>query len=66
MTRADRKFYKKHGFYDFPKKKRPMPLVMYFVGFLLGNEKLKRKIGGKMNDGMLMPYVKLFKREFGE
>lgn len=66
MMRADHKFYKKHGFYDFPQKKWGMSLAMYFVGFLLGNEKLKRKIGGKMNEGMLMPYAKLFKKEFGE
>lgn len=66
MMRADHKFYKKHGFYDFPQKKWAMSLAMYFVGFLLGNEKLRRKIGGRMNEGMLMPYVKLFKKEFGE
>ena len=59
MMRADHKFYKSHGQYDFPQKKRGMMLKMYLVGALLANEKLKSKMGNKMNEGMLMPYNKL-------
>ena len=59
MMRADHKFYKSHGQYDFPQKKWPMMLKMYMVGTLLANEKLKSKMGNMMNDGMLMPYNKL-------
>ena len=59
MMRADHKFYKSHGQYDFPQKKWPMMLKMYMVGSLLANEKLKSKMGNVMNDGMLMPYNKL-------
>lgn len=59
MMRADHKFYKSHGQYDFPQKKWPMMLKMYMVGSLLANEKLKAKMGNAMNDGMLMPYNKL-------
>ncbi len=66
MMRADHKFYKKNGYYDFPQKKWGMSLAMYFVGFLLSSEKIKRKMGGKMNEGMLMPYKKLFEKEFGK
>lgn len=33
---------------------------MYAVGMLLSNEKLLRKMGNKMNEGMLMPYKKMF------
>ena len=62
MMRADHKFYKSHGQYDFPQKKWPMMLKMYMVGSLLANEKLKSKMGNMMNDGMLMPYNKLFER----
>ena len=29
---------------------------------LLANEKILAKIGNKMNDGMLMPYEKMFKK----
>ena len=62
MMRADHKFYKSHGQYDFPQKKRGMMLKMYLVGALLANEKLKAKMGNKMNEGMLMPYEKLFQK----
>ena len=62
MMKADHKFYKAHGQYDFPQKKRGTMLKMYFVGALLSNEKLKTKMGNAMNDGMLMPYKKLFEK----
>lgn len=61
MMRADHKFYKSHGQYDFPQKKRGMMLKMYLVGALLANEKIKAKMGNKMNEGMLMPYEKLLR-----
>lgn len=62
MMRADHKFYKKQGIYDFPQKKKLTSLKMYLVGMLLSNEKILAKIGNKMNDGMLMPYEKMFKK----
>ena len=62
MMRADHKFYKSHGHYDFPQKNRGTMLKMYLVGMLLGTEKLLAKMGNKMNEGMLMPYEKLFKK----
>ncbi len=60
MMRADHKFYKKQGIYDFPQKKRLYSLKMYLVGALLANEKLMAKAGGKMTEGMLAPYKKMF------
>ena len=62
MMRADHKFYKAHGQYDFPQKKRGMMLKMYLVGALLANPKLKAKMGNAMNEGMLMPYKKLLEQ----
>lgn len=62
MMRADHKFYKKQGIYDFPQKKKLTSLKMYLVGMLLSNEKIVAKMGNKMNDGMLMPYQKLLNR----
>ena len=59
MMRADHKFYKAHGQYDFPQKQWPKMLAMYGVGMLLSNQKLKSKIGSAMTDGMLMPYNKV-------
>ena len=60
MMRADHKFYKKQGIYDFPQKKKLTSLKMYLVGMLLSNEKVLQKMGNKMNEGMLAPYAKLF------
>ncbi len=62
MMKADHKFYKAHGQYDFPQKKRGTILKMYLVGALLSNEKIKAKLGNNMNEGMLMPYNKLLEK----
>lgn len=59
MMRADHRFYKAHGQYDFPQKKWPQMLAMYLVGQMIASPKLKSKIGNKMNEGMLMPYKKV-------
>lgn len=59
MMRADHKFFKAQGQYDFPQKKKGQILLMYLVGEMLANKKLKSKIGGKMTEGMLMPYKKV-------
>ena len=59
MMKADHKFYKAHGQYDFPQKKRGTMLKMYLVGALLSSEKIKKKLGNKMNEGMMMPYEKV-------
>jgi len=59
MMRADHKFYKAHGQYDFPQKKRGRMLAMYAVGAMLASPKIQAKMGGKMTEGMLMPYKKL-------
>lgn len=61
MMKADHKFYKAHGQYDFPQKHRGTMLKMYLVGMLIANPKLKAKMGNKMNEGMLMPYNKILK-----
>ena len=59
MMRADHKFYKAHGQYDFPQKQWPKMLAMYAVGALLASPKIKAKAGSAMTDGMLMPYRKV-------
>ena len=61
MMKADHKFYKKHGQYDFPQKQWPTMLKMQLVGALISSEKIKKKMGNKMNEGMLMPYEKILK-----
>ncbi|MBE6957376.1 MAG: iron-sulfur protein [Ruminococcaceae bacterium] len=62
MMKADHKFYKAHGQYDFPQKKWPRMVAMYAVGLLLSSKKLKAKMGSAMTDGMLMPYKKVLDR----
>lgn len=59
FMRADHKFFKSHGQYDFPQKKWPQSLAMYLVGALIANPKVHSKMGNKMNEGMLMPYKKV-------
>ena len=60
MMKADHKFYKEHGQYDFPQKKRGTMLKMYLVGALISSPAIKKKMGNAMNEGMLMPYKKVF------
>ncbi|MEG2274834.1 MAG: iron-sulfur protein, partial [Clostridia bacterium] len=60
LMKADHKFYKQHGFYDdLPQRHKGRMLFMKFVGGLMSNKKIKAKIGGNMNDFILMPYKKV-------
>lgn len=59
LMRADHKFFKSHGQYDFPQKKWKTSWMMYLVGGLMNNPKLRRKMGSKMTDGMIGPYKKV-------
>ena len=59
FMRADHKFFKSHGQYDFPQKKWPQSLAMYLVGAMIANPRIHAKMGSKMNEGMLMPYKKV-------
>ena len=63
MMKADHKFYKAHGQYDFPQKKRGTMIKMYLVGSLLSSPKIKSKMGNMMNEGMLMPYKKILDKD---
>ena len=59
FMRADHKFFKTHGQYDFPQKQWPKSMAMYLVGAMMANPKIHTKLGNKMNEGMLMPYKKV-------
>jgi multimeric flavodoxin WrbA len=59
MMKADHKFYKSHGLYDFPQKKHNTIIKMKLVGTLLSSTKVKSKMGNKMNEGMIAPYKKV-------
>ncbi len=61
MMKADHKFYKEHGIYDFPQKQKGTILKMKLVGALLSNPKIQTKMGNKMTKGMLAPYEKVLR-----
>ena len=63
LMREDHRFYKKHQFYDFPQKKAGTMMAMYLVGGMMRSPKLRKKMGNKMSEGMLMPYRKVLKKE---
>ncbi len=63
MMKADHKFYKSHGQYDFPQKQWPTMLKMYAVGALLSSPTVMRKMGNAMNEGMIAPYKKLLEQQ---
>ena len=60
LMRADHKFYRAHGFYDdFPQKHRGRIGAMYLVGAMMKYPKLRKKLGGRMTEGMTLPYRKV-------
>ena len=59
MMKADHKFYKAHGQYDFPQKQWKTMLKMYLVGALISSPKVQAKMGSAMTEGMLAPYKKV-------
>lgn len=62
MMKADHRFYKKHGLYDFPQKKKTTALKMYLVGALISSPRMKAKMGNKMNEGIIAPYKKVMQK----
>ena len=59
LMRADHRFFKSHGQYDFPQKKWKTSWLMYLVGWMMRSPKLKKKMGSKMTEGMIAPYKKV-------
>lgn len=59
IMQADHAFYKAHGVYDFPQKKRGMILAMKFLGLLMRSTAVQKKMKGQMTKYMLMPYEKV-------
>ena len=62
IMKADHKFYKKHGVYDFPQKQRGKMILMCLLGAMVRNPKIKAKMGNKFNEGMVAPYKKVLKK----
>ena len=62
IMKADHVYYKKHGVYDFPQKKRGQMVLMCLLGSLVRNKKIKAKMGNKFNEGMIAPYQKVINK----
>ena len=62
LMKADHKYYKKHGVYDFPQKQRGKMMLMCLLGSLVRNKKIKAKMGNKFNEGMIAPYKKVISK----
>lgn len=59
LMRADHRYYKSHGKYDFPQKNRGTIIKMQLVGMLMNNKKIQAKMGNRLNEGMVAPYKKV-------
>ena len=59
LMKADHKFYKQHGIYDFPQKQRGRIWQMRLVGALLAIPSFQKKAKGKMTEAMIGPYRKV-------
>ncbi len=59
LMKADHQFYKKHGIYDFPQKKKGTLIFMMLVGAMMNNPKLRGKMGNQLSEGMIAPYKKV-------
>lgn len=62
LMRADHRFFREHGQYDFPQKQRGRILGMYLVGAMMRSKWIQKKASGKMNEGMLAPYTAVLKK----
>ena len=62
LMKEDHRFYKKHGFYDFPQKRKGTIAGMYLVSAMMDNEKLRKKLKFSMTDGMMMSYRKVVEK----
>ncbi len=62
LMKEDHRFYKEHGFYDFPQKKKGRIAGMYLVSALMNSSLVKKNAKIDMTEGMLMPYRKVLEK----
>ena len=62
LMKADHKFYKQHGIYDFPQKQWKRIWEMRLVGALLAVPSVQRQAKGKMTQAMIAPYQKVIEK----
>lgn len=66
MMKADHKFYKAHGAYDFPQKQKMRILQMQLVGALLAVPAVQKQAKGKMTEAIVAPYRKVVEAAKGK
>ena len=59
LMKADHKFYKEHGIYDFPQKQKKRILQMKLVGALIAIPSVQKKMKGQMNQYIIGLYQKV-------
>ena len=59
LMKADHKFYKENGIYDFPQKEKGRILQMQMVGALMSIPSVRKKMHGQMTDYIIAPYRKV-------
>ena len=59
LMKADHKFYKQHGIYDFPQKQKKRILQMKLVGALMAVPSVQKQAKGKMTQAIVGPYQKV-------
>ncbi len=62
LMKADHRFYKNHGIYDFPQKQTKRIWQMRFVGALLAIPSIQKHSKGKMAQAIIAPYQKVVER----
>ncbi|MFI3250219.1 MAG: NAD(P)H-dependent oxidoreductase [Eubacteriales bacterium] len=59
MMKADHKYYKQNGIYDFPHNNKGKMLQMKIIGSMLSMPSVQKKIGGQLSGYIVSPYTKL-------
>lgn len=62
LMKADHKFYKQHGIYDFPQKQKKRIWQMRLVGMMLAIPSVQKQAKGKMTEAMIGPYQKVIEQ----
>lgn len=62
LMKADHKFYKQQGIYDFPQKQKKRILQMKLVGTLLAVPSIQKQAKGKMTEAIVGPYRKVIEQ----
>ena len=66
MMKADHRFYKEHGIYDFPQKQKKRILQMKLVGAMMAVPSVQRKLKGQMGQYIIGPYEKVIEQAKGK